>query len=503
MEIFQKDTPKSTQKIDVRWAITVHSRWFTLLCLVSIIIGFESILILTLLNSDFSRSILVIPMLILIRLLKYGSPFFTQHLQNHIEQAFDHHFFDLSKLWSQLKIRKPEFHQKFSQAIQQSENFTQQFIFGLLPGITQTITMFTLLLWFSSKNTSFNLLLIMIVVLEIFLFISKSRNNHEHSTQNLELFREYSYLKYQLTSHRSLREFQAYSTIDSLRNNCLQKLSAFQKTKLNLLRNNSTISIAVRAIQLIGVLVYFLSRESVININSFRIEQLGLAYAIFRALSTGTKMAGLAGQIMAIRLSSREINALTGDFISQKEDGRFCKQIIADLKYPEIKQIISLNGKNGSGKSSLILELIDHRQKFASLHAGILFQDFTLFQASIMNNIILFSTPPDKSDKIYQALEYSGFSNCMHEYGWDLDTRIGEEFSNGRGISMGEWQKLALARAIYHGQDLLILDEPETFLDVNSRGKLLSFIKKANIPTIILISHANEFKQLANKSITL
>ena len=501
--MFQKDTQKSTQKIDVRWAISVHSGWFSLLCLVSIIIGFESILILTLLNSDFSKSTLAIPMIVMIRLLKYGSPFFTQHLQNYFEQAFDNHFFNLSKLWSQLKIRKPEFHQKFSKAIQQSENFTQQFIFGLLPGITQTITMVTLLLWFSNRNTSFNILLILIIVLEVFLLISKSRNNHEHSTQNLELFREYSYLKYQLTSHKSLREFQAYSAIDSLRNSCLQKLSTFQKTKLNLLRSNSMLSIAVRTIQLIGVLVYFLSRESSINITSFGVEQLGLAYAVFRALSTGTKMAGLAGQITAIRLSSREINRLTGDFISVTEDGRFCKQIIADLKYSEAKRIISLNGKNGSGKSSLILELIDHRQKFTSLHTGILFQDFTLFQASILNNILLFSPPPDKPDKIHQALESSGFSNCMREYGWDLNTRIGDEFSHGRGISMGEWQKLALARAIYHGQDLLILDEPETFLDICSRQKLLSFLKNTSIPIIILISHANEFKQLAHKSITL
>lgn len=487
----------------MRWAISVHAGWFSLLSLVSILSGFESILILDLIDSRYSKSTLLIILIILIRVLKYCSPFINQHFQNMMEQAFDHHFFDLSKLWSQLKTRKPEFHHKFSKALQQSENLTHQIIFGLLPGISQTISMLTLLLWFSHKNASFNLLLIVIVGLEVFSYTRKSRNTHEHSTQNLELFREYSYLKYQLISHRSLREFQAYGTINSLRINCLKKLSSFQKTKLHLLRSNSLVTITVRVIQFIGVLFYFKSGENNIHIEEFRIEELGLAYAIFRVFSTGAKMAGLAGQIVAIRLSAREINNLAGEFESQMEGSSLCSQLIADFHSSHKKNIISLSGDNGSGKSSLILELIDHRQEFGSLQTGILFQDFTLFQGSILNNILLFSIPPDQPDKIHQALQSSGFSDCMHKYGWDLDTRIGEEFSKGRGISMGEWQKLALARAIYHGQDLLILDEPETFLDNKSRQKLLSFIAKSSIPTIILISHANEFKQLAHESIKL
>jgi len=420
-----------------------------------------------------------------------------------MEQAFDHHFFDQSKTWSSLKIRSPEFHQKFSKALQQSENFTHLFIYGLLPGLTQSITMLTLLLWFSHMDAGFNILLIVAMGLEIISRIIKSRQSHEQATHNLELYREYSYLKYQLVSHRSLREFQAYGTINSLKFNCLKKLSEFQKSKAKLLQKNSVITLVVRIIQLIGVLIYLQSNESYLNINDFKLEELGLAFAIFRVISTGTKMAGIAGQITAIQLSAKEINKLAGEFRTQEENEGICNQLIDGFHSSEMKSIICLTGKNGSGKSSLILKLIDHRQKYKSLQTGILFQDFTLFQSSILNNILLFSTPPDKPDKINQALASSGFTDCMLKYGWNLDTRIGEEFSNGRGISMGEWQKLALARAIYHGQDLLILDEPETFLDIQSRNNLLSFIKETSIPNIILISHANEFKQLAQKSIKL
>ncbi|MEA1876176.1 MAG: ABC transporter ATP-binding protein [Bacteroidota bacterium] len=494
---------KNTKAINIGWVFSVHTGWFSFLSMASIMTGFESILILSLLASNYSRSILIVAMIVLIRILKFVSPFTTLDFQNRIDQAFDYHFFDLSKSWSLLKIRKPEFYHKFSKALQQSEIFTHQILYGLLPGITQSVTMFTLLLWFSHKNTNFTLLLPAIVGLEIISLLIKSGKTHEHSVQNLELFREYSYLKYQLVSHRSLREFQAYGTINSLKISCLEKLREFQKTKLDLLRSNSLVTITVRTIQFIGILFYFKSGGHNIHIKEFSIEELGLAYAIFRVFSSGAKMAGLAGHIAAIRLSAREINNLAGEFESQMEGSSLCSQLIADFYSSHKKNIICLSGDNGSGKSSLILELIDHRQKFSSLQTGILFQDFTLFQGSILNNILLFSMPPDKHDQLNHALESSGFYECMQKYGWNLETRIGEEFSKGRGISMGEWQKLALARAIYHGQDLLVLDEPETFLDIKSRQKLLRFIAKSNIPTIILISHANEFKQLAHESIKL
>ena len=89
-------------------------------------------------------------------------------------------------------------------------------------------------------------------------------------------------------------------------------------------------------------------------------------------------MAGLAGQIMTIRLSAREINNLAGEFETQKEVGTLCSQLIAGFQTSGVKSIINLSGENGSGKSSLILELIDHRQQFASLQIGILFQQLYL-----------------------------------------------------------------------------------------------------------------------------
>ena len=64
---------------------------------------------------------------------------------------------------------------------------------------------------------------------------------------------------------------------------------------------------------------------------------------------------------------------------------------------------------------------------------------------------------------------------------------------NGKNFSLGQLQRLALARALYFDNEILILDEPTSSLDPKAEKKFLLLIKKLKKEkTIIIISHRNQ-----------
>lgn len=73
-------------------------------------------------------------------------------------------------------------------------------------------------------------------------------------------------------------------------------------------------------------------------------------------------------------------------------------------------------------------------------------------------------------------------------------------FGGGEELSMGQWQKLAIARAIYRNADLLIMDEPSSALDVFAEKQIMNTVQTyANNKTTIIISHRLSTVQWADK----
>ncbi len=165
---------------------------------------------------------------------------------------------------------------------------------------------------------------------------------------------------------------------------------------------------------------------------------------------------------------------------------------------------IALVGYNGAGKTTLtnlLLRLYDvtdgqiiidgedirdvtvssHRDRFAAV-----FQDFQLFACKTGENVAL-SDSFDK-EKVEEALRHSGFSKELDK---GTDTELLREFDNeGRMLSGGEAQKVAIARAFYKNCPYVILDEPSANLDPIAEYNLnQAMIQAANNKTVIFISH--------------
>jgi ATP-binding cassette, subfamily B, bacterial len=165
---------------------------------------------------------------------------------------------------------------------------------------------------------------------------------------------------------------------------------------------------------------------------------------------------------------------------------------------------LAIVGQNGAGKTTLAkllcrlydpstgainvdgvdlrgLEPGGWRRRIAAV-----FQDFVRFELSLRENVD--PTREASDDDIRAALVDAGAANLA-----ELDTPLAKGYSNGIDLSGGQWQRIALARAlcaVRRGAGLVLLDEPTAQLDVRGEAEVFDEVLQATRDaTTILISH--------------
>jgi ATP-binding cassette subfamily B protein len=191
----------------------------------------------------------------------------------------------------------------------------------------------------------------------------------------------------------------------------------------------------------------------------------------------------------------------------------------------EIKkgEVIALVGPNGAGKSTLVrllcrlydpdsgivrcdgtdIKNID-QEEYRKLFS-VIFQDFMLYNMEAGENIRLGNIDEEKPDKkIRLAAEATGIHDLINALPNGYSTVIGNLFDDSRELSWGEWQKLALARALFRDAPVLILDEPSSALDPDTEYDIFSHFREiVRGRTSILISHRFTNVSLADRIIVL
>lgn len=172
-------------------------------------------------------------------------------------------------------------------------------------------------------------------------------------------------------------------------------------------------------------------------------------------------------------------------------------------------ETIALVGENGSGKTTLIKLLcrlyeptsgsitvdgIDLRQfKLDQLRQqiSVIFQDYMKYHLTAQENIWLGNialAPTD--DTIGKAAFRSGAEEVIHHLPNGYDTILGKLFDQGEELSIGQWQKIALARAFLRDSQVIILDEPTSAMDPKAEYEVFQkFRQLIKDQSAILISH--------------
>jgi ATP-binding cassette subfamily C protein len=182
-------------------------------------------------------------------------------------------------------------------------------------------------------------------------------------------------------------------------------------------------------------------------------------------------------------------------------------------------EVLGVIGPNGSGKSSLSRVLLGIwppargtvRLDGAALdqwdpdalgrHIGYMSQMVELFPGTVAENIARMTPEPD-SAAVLRAAQSAGAHDMILRLPNGYDTKIGD---GGEGLSIGQQQRIAIARAVYGDPFMVLLDEPSASLDGEGEAALQSTIKQLKLRRAIVIQvvHRRSALELCDKVLVL
>ena len=180
---------------------------------------------------------------------------------------------------------------------------------------------------------------------------------------------------------------------------------------------------------------------------------------------------------------------------------------------------IALVGSNGSGKTTLVkllLRLYDPSEGEITLDGtnikeltlgsyrdgfGTVFQDFKMFSMSVKDNVLLRPEREGDRELVENALKESGAYEKISRLDKGIDTILTREFDDkGENLSIGEQQKLSLARVFADKTPFVLLDEPSSALDPIAEYTMFENMMRATEGrSVIFISHRLSSAVLADR----
>jgi len=367
-------------------------------------------------------------------------------------------------------------------------------------------------------------------------FLSKtygSKRLYEARMLNAPLSRKASYFSWLMTGERPAREVKLFGLGDYFDSLFRKYFNEAKEAELEAIRKGSVseaIAAGIKAAVITGVILYLTFSMSRGNITAGDLAMYLVAcrQAIVCLRDAFTGLAGV-----------KEDRLFLSDFFSfieQKNDivatepvervmGTKPTMEMQNVSFsydenaePAIKNVtfsilegekLAIVGANGSGKSTLVKLLCrlydpddgvikysgtdirhfspdEYRRLFS-----VVFQDFMLYYLSVKENIALSDIDGDQNiENINKAALEAGLGDLFSSLTDGFDTQLGHMSPGGRELSWGEWQKIAIARALFRKAPVLILDEPSSSLDADSEYEIFSrLVTIAAGKTTVFISH--------------
>jgi len=180
---------------------------------------------------------------------------------------------------------------------------------------------------------------------------------------------------------------------------------------------------------------------------------------------------------------------------------------------------VAFVGENGAGKTTIIrllLRFYDPSEGKVLIngtniqeidltsyynHVGVLFQDFNDYPYSVRDNIALGRVESfDDEERVRRAARLANADDFIEQYPEKYDQLLEVGFKKGIEPSGGQWQRLALARALFRDAGILVLDEPTASVDAKSEYAIFKTLEEhSQGRTTIVISHRFSTVRTAKK----
>ncbi len=211
------------------------------------------------------------------------------------------------------------------------------------------------------------------------------------------------------------------------------------------------------------------------------------------------------------------------DHVSFKYPGTE-KWVLEDISFAiRPGETVALVGANGAGKTTLVklltrlydptegritidgIDLRDFDPAALRSRVGVIFQDYVKYQLTAGENIGFGRIEAmDEVGRIERSAIEAGADAVIAALPQGYATPLGRWFQDGQELSIGQWQKVALARAFMRDADLLILDEPTSSLDVRSEYEVFqAFGDLTERKMAVLISHRFSTVRMAGRIVVI
>ncbi len=383
-------------------------------------------------------------------------------------------------------------------------------------------------------------LIVLVVSLPLMKVAAKSgKREYDLEREEAACKRRYEYFYDLLSGRDSVEERTLFQYGPFVEKHMLKFYEMFRKKSIVVtIRNNINVEGGSIVTSLFTVMI-----ASMLLFSYYRGSMtIGLFLSLFSEVMSLTEMMswGLAGAISELTNNHQKLKDIDAFFRLPEEETEdspvnwmpgIPSITFRDIwfKYPNTDQYIlqglsfsvsagshyAFVGKNGAGKSTVIKLLVglyrDYEgeilidgkelreypvEELRKLYA-VIYQDFARYQVSLYDNIS-FGNPGCTQEQMEEVIKRCGLEELVKKIG-GVRRPLGRIAEGGMELSGGEWQRIALARALIKENALLILDEPTSALDPLMENQLYEeFGRICQNRTSIFISHRLGSTKLAD-----
>lgn len=344
---------------------------------------------------------------------------------------------------------------------------------------------------------------------------------------NSELFQETIELQ---------QEISSFNQADKVKKNLYKKMEESEKIHLNVeivpmlaVGISSSLSyISLAVVLAVGIQLLIHNEISLLYLIGYLIGAIKVKELFDVSREGMTEMSYIEPAIVRIKeiknaalqegkdtdLSSYDIEFKNVSFAYNK-DAKVLKDVSFTAKQGEVTALVGISGSGKTSVLRLISRLYDYDTGSILIdgkdiknisteslfkNVSIVFQDVTLFNTSIMENIRL-GRESATDEEVKEAARLANCMDFIEKLPDGFNTLIGE---NGAELSGGERQRISIARAFLKDAPVLILDEISASLDVDNEKKIQDSLNKLiKDKTVIIISHRLKSIENVNKIVVI